>query len=318
MKQIEQAQEHAIGDVPVRSELAGAKLNLALHVTGQRADGYHTLESLVAFADYGDIVAAFPTSERTYVEVKGPFADSLSDTSPEANLVMRAAIALARASGRPRLPPRRLILIKRLPVAAGLGGGSADAAAVLRLLNREWQLGFSLEKLAAIAAPLGADVPMCVYSHPLIASGIGEETTPVSGLPALPVVIAHPGIAMPTPPVFARLANKDNPPLPPFPKRMNALLDIIFWLRRARNDLAAPAAGIDPAAAAAARQLTMDPECLFARMSGSGAAAFGIFASIAAAQRAARRIASARPDWWAAAAMTFPSENDGTKTELKA
>jgi 4-diphosphocytidyl-2-C-methyl-D-erythritol kinase len=307
VEELEQAIERAITETPGKSELAGAKVNLALHVTGRRADGYHNLESLVVFADFADVITAHPTDNHTSVQIKGPFADALADTPSESNLVMRAAAMLGRASGREHLAAYRLLLTKRLPVAAGLGGGSADAAAVLRLLNREWDLNYSEDKLVALAAALGADVPMCVISRPLIARGIGEDISLVAGLPALPLVIVHPGIPMPTPPVFARLKNAENAPLPPLPKRMGSLLDIIFWLRQARNDLAAPAAEINPLAAVPVKLLMSDPECLFARMSGSGAAAYGMFATIEAADRAVSRLRDAKPHWWMTSAMTRPS-----------
>src|SRR5690606_16007959 len=129
--------------------------------------------------DFSDVLTAGPSSERTRVIIKGPFADALTDMAPETNLVMRAAGELARASGRKTLPARRLTLTKRIPVAAGLGGGSADAAAALRLLNREWGVNLDEPALMALARKLGADVPMCVMSRPLIAKGTGEEITPV-------------------------------------------------------------------------------------------------------------------------------------------
>jgi 4-diphosphocytidyl-2-C-methyl-D-erythritol kinase len=301
------AVENAIGDDA--TELAAAKINLALHVTGRRTDGYHMIESLVAFADYGDIMGAAPAGDgRMRLSVKGEFAELLTrGTQPTDNLALRAADALAMAAGKGRPPATWLSLVKRIPVAAGLGGGSSDAAAALRLLNREWRLGLADADLAKVALGLGADVPMCLISRPLIARGIGEAITPIAGLPALPVVLAHPGVPVLTAAVFGKLEAGERTPLPPLPAKFSSLLDVIFWLRQARNDLSEPAEAVNKAAAAATKALMRDPDCLFARMSGSGAAAFGIFATLKAAEKAAERLRAAKPDWWVVAAKTLAS-----------
>lgn len=309
MESLKSAVEQALVGNTAATELASAKINLALHVTGRRADGYHQLETLAVFADFGDVVSATPSADgKMRLSVKGPFATRLAAETPAAdNIVIRAAGALVRAAGGQKLPPMRLSLAKRIPIGAGLGGGSADAAATLRLLDREWKLNLGPEKLAEIGIGLGADVPMCLASHPLVATGIGETLAPVTGMPALAVVLAHPGIVLSTAEVFAKLTDPERAPLPPLPPRFGATLDVIFWLRRARNDLAEAAAAVDRNAAAPARMLMTDPECLFARMTGSGAAAFGVFISMDAAERAAARLREARPAWWVAAAMTRPS-----------
>jgi 4-diphosphocytidyl-2-C-methyl-D-erythritol kinase len=220
-----------------------------------------------------------------------------------ANIVTRAAEALAAMIGRGSSV--QVTLTKRLPIAAGLGGGSADAAAVLRLLNRLWELQLADAQLAEIGVRLGADVPMCLVQQPLLASGIGEQVAPFSGMPALPVVLACPPVSVSTAAVFAALA-ADRPVagLPPLPARFGAPADVAGWLRQTRNDLAAPAAEVDRHAADAAEALGSDAGCLFARMSGSGAAAFGIFPSRTAAERAAARLRAAHPDWWVAATLT--------------
>jgi len=307
--EIAQAIEKAIVDDAGRSELAGAKINLALHITGRRADGYHLIESLVVFADYADVVSAAPSEDgRMRLTVKGPFAASLAGATQAAdNLTIGAATALAATAGRKKLPPMKLTLTKRIPIAAGLGGGSADAAAALRLLNREWGLKLGEAKLAEIGRTLGADVPMCVFSRPLVAKGIGEAITPVVGIPPLPIVLAHPGVAVSTTAVFAALGQAERSPLPALPKRFGSLLDVIGWLRQARNDLAGPAATVSKHASAAAKALISDTECLFARMSGSGAAAFGVFVTMDAAERAAARLREAKPGWWVITAKTRPS-----------
>jgi 4-diphosphocytidyl-2-C-methyl-D-erythritol kinase len=303
------AVQAAIGDTGTPTELAGAKINLALHVTGRRTDGYHLIESLVVFADYGDVVGAVPATDgRMRLVVSGALAAALNQsTVPADNLVIRAAGELVRAAGGKSLPPMKLSLLKRIPIAAGLGGGSADAAAALRLLDRLWRLDLGEAKLAEIGLTLGADVPMCLQSRPLVARGIGERITPVFGMPAMPIVLAQPRASVATAAVFRRLAEGERTPLPTMPARFKSLLDVIFWLRQARNDLTLPAAAVSKSAGAAAKALMRDPDCLFARMSGSGAAAFGIFASMAAAERAAARISEQKPNWWVAPMMTRPS-----------
>jgi 4-diphosphocytidyl-2-C-methyl-D-erythritol kinase len=303
---ITEAIGRAVGAAGDGAELARAKVNLALHVTGRRTDGYHLIESLVVFAEHADVVGVAQSgSRRMGLSVKGPFADALAEvTEPQDNLVIRAADDLARemASHRPR--PAKLVLTKRIPVAAGLGGGSADAAATLRLLGREWHFRGKDAGLAEIGLRLGADVPMCLASTPLIARGIGERIEPVAGVPPVPIVLARPPVVVRTPAVFARLGGGERPPLPRLPQRFGSILDLVFWLRQTRNDLEEPAGEVEKAARAAVSLLRADPDCMFARMSGSGAAAFGIFVSLAAAERAAERLAAARPTWWVTATMT--------------
>ncbi|HVZ13244.1 MAG TPA: 4-(cytidine 5'-diphospho)-2-C-methyl-D-erythritol kinase [Bauldia sp.] len=291
-------------DAPPTTELAPAKINLALHVLGRRTDGYHQLETLVTFADFTDVVTVAPSPDaRMHLALRGPFAGMLSEgTAPGSNLVIRAASELSRLAKS--APARRLTLTKRIPVAAGLGGGSADAAAALRLLMREWQLTLDDARLKAIALDLGADVPMCLSSRPLIARGIGGDITPVSALPALSVVIAQAPVAVRTAEVFAKLPRAERAPLPALPARFNSVYEVVFWLRQSRNDLSEPAEAVSKLAGSAARVVGRDPECLFARMSGSGAAAFGIFLTREAAERAAGRIKQAKPAWFVTAATT--------------
>lgn len=303
------AVEEAVGEGVPGSELAYAKINLALHVLGRRTDGYHQIESLVVFADLADVVSLAPSPDsRMHLTVKGPFAARLTEGTPPAdNLAIRAASELMRGAGRKPTPPTRLVLTKRIPIAAGLGGGSADAAAALRLLDREWGLNLGTTELNRICLRLGADVVMCLVSEPLVARGIGEQTSPAPGIPALPIVIAHPAVPVETRQVFAALTPAERSPMPPLPAKFATLLDVIFWLRQARNDLAEPAALVNKAAGSAAKALMRDPDCLFSRMSGSGAAAFGIFVTMDAAERAAARLREAKPGWFVAAAMTRAS-----------
>lgn len=304
MQPISDAVERALAAEGGLVEIAHAKINLALHVTGRRSDGYHNIETLAVFADYGDFVAGERLEAgRIGLAMEGPFADALAAGRLDENLVLRAAEALLARAPR-RIGPTGIALTKRLPLEAGLGGGSADAAATLRLLNRMWELGFTGADLAAVGAPLGADVPMCVHARPLVASGIGERVSPVAGVPELPVVLAFPGGGLPTPAVFAALERTSRPGLPPIPQRFASVLDFVFWLRQTRNDLARSAAEVSSLAGAAARALARDPDSLFARMSGSGTSAFGIFVTPKAAERAAERIAASHPGWWVVPATT--------------
>ena len=260
-------------------ERARAKLNLALHVTGRRADGYHLLDSLVAFAALGDTVALQPGPLSLTVE--GPFAGALA-AEGEDNLCLRAARAIGGAA--------RIRLTKVLPVASGIGGGSADAAAVLR--------GFHRMGLPLPSAPerLGADVPVCLAGQPARMRGVGERLDPVPALPALPVVLVNPGIALATPAVFAALQSRENPVLPePSWRDAAGFLD---YLGACRNDLEPPARGLAPVIGRVLQALRAQ-DALLARMSGSGATCFGIFARPERAAAAAAALA--REGWWAVA-----------------
>jgi 4-diphosphocytidyl-2-C-methyl-D-erythritol kinase len=269
---------------------ARAKINLALHVTGRRADGYHLLDSLVAFADVGDNITAEPATSLS-LHLTGPKSAGLSDTD---NLVLRAACALHPSLGA------RLTLDKHLPVASGIGGGSADAAATLHALSELWSLPLpNPETLLA----LGADVPVCLLGHSARMQGIGEEITPVT-LPRASIVLANPGVAVPTPQVFAALQSRSNralDPLPPLPD----VAALAAYLQTQRNDLQSAACTIAAAIDTTLTALQSQPDCLIARMSGSGATCFALFATAAAATNAATRLQSSHPKWWiAAAALT--------------
>jgi 4-diphosphocytidyl-2-C-methyl-D-erythritol kinase len=205
------------------------------------------------------------------------------------------------------MPPTQLVLTKRIPIAAGLGAGSSDAAATLRLLNRFWSIGFDNIRLAQIGIRLGADVPMCLDPRPVLARGIGERLTPVAGIPRLPIVLLHPSIPLPTAKVFGRLASAERPPLPPMPARFESVFAFVIWLRQTRNDLTEAAKAETGLADQAVKALASDPDCLFARMSGSGATAFGIFPKLSTAEKAAERIRQKRPNWWAVACETTAS-----------
>ena len=289
--------------VASKLESARAKVNLALHVTGRRTDGYHLLDSLVVFCELADTLEAVPREESAVgLSVDGRFADDLDRAGPPRdNLILRAADALIAAYPGRSLDGVRIVLTKRLPVAAGLGGGSADAAAALRLLGRLWGLAAEAETFAKIGIRLGADVPACLLSRPLKVEGIGERTTLAAGIPELPLVLVNPGIALPTRAVFRRLKSPDGTPMRPLPPRFKSLIEFAQWLRANRNDLSEPAEAEAKIVGTVVSAVASDPDCLIARMSGSGATVFGLFNSPAAAERAAARIQAAKPAWWVAA-----------------
>lgn len=288
------------------TEFAAAKVNLALHVTGRRPDGYHLLDTLAVFATIGDTLTATPAASLD-LAITGPFAPDLSQgTANGDNLVIRAARALADVAGASG-HGARLTLDKRLPVAGGIGGGSADAAAALRLLNRFWGLGLAPPALAAIGARLGADVPMCLLSRPLRATGVGEILTPVAGLPALPLVLVNPGVPVSTAEVFRRLRATEDEPLPALPAAFPGPAAVADWLAGAGNSLEAPALGLAPSIGEALTALRAGAGCLLGRMSGSGSTCFGIYPDGATAEAAAEAIRRARRGWWVASTLTGAS-----------
>ena len=273
-------------------ELAPAKINLALHVTGRRPDGYHELETLAVFTDYGDRLTVEP-AKRDHFSMHGAYAGHLP--GDDANLVVRAREALRQAGGAVHAPAVSIRLEKNLPIASGIGGGSSDAAAALRALARHWRLAD--DALAGTVAPtLGADVPMCLAARPLVARGVGERIAPVAGLPRLAVVLVNPGVEMSTPQVFSALARRDNPPLPALPAKRH-FQALAGWLAFTRNDLEAAALSIAPVIAESLAALRANGAA-FARMSGSGATCFGLYASQGAALSAAAAIRRGQPGWF--------------------
>jgi 4-diphosphocytidyl-2-C-methyl-D-erythritol kinase len=273
----------------MRTEFAPAKVNLALHVTGRRADGYHNLDSLVVFAGAGDRVTVQAHREQVF-DITGPQAAHLP-VSPE-NSVVRAAAAFGDARGV------RITLDKVLPVASGIGGGSADAAATLRALAAFW--GLPLPGADAVLA-LGADVPVCLAGRPARMAGIGESVLPLAHtLPPAWLVLANPGVAVSTPDVFKAMITRDNPPLPDTIPHWNDAGALAAFLRGQRNDLEGPATAIAPVIADVKAALGAQRGCLLARMSGSGATCFGLFGDAGAASGAATDIRAAHPGWWVA------------------
>lgn len=289
----------------VLAERARAKINLYLHVTGRRADGYHLLDSLFVFADLHDLVEAAPAPDLT-LAVTGPFAAPLCGSVAD-NHVLQAARALAADAG---IAPRAALrLTKRLPVASGLGGGSADAAAALRLLNRLWGLDYGPDRLAAIGAGVGADVPAAVVSRPLRVGGVGERLEPVQGLPPLFVVLVNPGVALATVDVFRRLRSDGRPFSAAYDGSFASDADAFLTsLQGLNNDLEAAAIGLAPVVAEALDALRAIPHCRLARMSGSGATCFGLFTGELEARVAAAAL-SARHGWWSWAGPLSESDH---------
>lgn len=272
------------------TEHAPAKLNLYLHVIGQGDDGLHRLDSLVVFAAVGDVVHAAP-ADTLALSLTGPFAPALQGEAD--NLVLRAARALATEVGRSA--QAHLMLDKRLPVASGIGGGSSDAAATLRALCRLWRRAADPAALGRIARALGADVPVCLATRPLRMGGIGERLEPAPALPDCGVVLVNPGVAIATPSVFRARTGAYSTPVG-LPARWNDAAAMAADLRQCRNDLETPARSLCPAIDGVLSALAAQPGCLLARMSGSGATCFGLFATPEIAAEAAPRLM--RDGWW--------------------
>ncbi len=269
-------------------ELAPAKLNLALHVRARRADGYHAIETLFAFVADGDTLRVEPAETPRFV-VSGPFGAGLDGEAD--NLVTRAVAAFARDAAA--VPPLSIELVKRLPVASGIGGGSADAAAALRVCAAISGVAADDPRVVSVAAALGSDVPACLLGRTAIGSGRGEALVPVSGLAGTPVLLVNPGVAVSTAPVFARWDGVDRGPLPTG--------DAWAIARDGRNDLAAPAQAVAPVIGDVLAALGALDGVTLLRMSGSGATCFALFGDMAARDRGADAIRAAHPGWWALA-----------------
>jgi len=274
---------------------APAKVNLTLHVVGRRPDGYHLLDSLVVFAGLGDTVTARPADGLSLV-VDGPTASALP---PGENIVLVAARRLAEESGHPG--GAALHLTKRLPVAAGIGGGSADAAATLLALSRLWGIDLPAARMQALALSIGADVPVCLAGRPTRMQGVGETLSPAPALPPAWLLLVNPLVPLATPAVFkARTGPFTDPdPLLDPPADADALAQA---LAARRNDLTEAAVAIAPVVGEMLAAIAALPGCRLARMSGSGATCFGLFATEAEARAAADRLGAGHPGWWVAPA----------------
>ncbi len=272
---------------------APAKVNLTLHVVGRRDDGYHLLDSLVAFADVGDLLT-FRAADDLTLTVDGPFADQVRDLG-EANLVLRAARALAAKAGI--VPKAAIHLTKGLPVASGIGGGSADAAATLIGLMELWQLELLPSDLIELGLALGADVPVCLRGRATLVGGIGDVLNPAPNLPPCWLLLVRPGVPLSTPAVF-KARDGEFSSAYPLTKRPADVQELVGALKIRRNDLTDAALSLAPVVGEALAAIEAAPGCLLSRMSGSGATCFGLFADEAEARAAADSIASAHPDWW--------------------
>ncbi len=279
-------------------ELAPAKINFALHVTGRRENGYHDLDMLVAFADgIGDRLTVDPSPTDSFA-ITGPMAVHLAADGD--NLVTRARDGFRTLTGWAE--PVAITLEKQLPVASGIGGGSADAAATLRALCR--LSGHDPAALADLALSLGADVPMCLLGQPAHISGIGETIRPVALGHRYGLLLVNPGVAVSTPSVFRALERRDNPRLPDLPTGLAADAFAAFLATSTRNDLEAPARQLAPVIGDVLAELGTLAGTRLARMSGSGATCFGLFDDAENAEAAAAGIQVRHPDWWVAAGVT--------------
>ena len=285
--------------MPLLHEFAPAKLNLYLHVTGRKTDGYHELDSLVAFASIGDEVGLRKAQEFRF-RVTGAQANVLTQDSEE-NLVVKAAQSLAEMTGHAL--DMHIVLAKKLPVASGIGGGSSDAAAALRLLAQHWGLAADDPRLMQTAMRLGQDVGVClrVENKYMTASGV----LPADKLPRADIVLINPGKGLSTPAVFKEYKESGAAfsPLSRLQITPRNLDELIAALKIRTNDLYAPACRLMPEIAEIIAVLDATPECLLARMSGSGATCFGIYSDAAAARSAAAQIRAIRPRWWVEAGV---------------
>lgn len=280
-----------------KTAFAPAKVNLFLHVGPPGRDGYHPICSLMAFADVGDLVGAYET-EALELSLRGPFARDLVATDD--NLVLKAARALIAEAKRP-VRPFGVSLDKRLPVAAGLGGGSSDAGAALRLLREAIAPDLDDNRLEGVAARLGADGAACLWGRPVLAEGGGERLSPAPRLPAVDAVLANPGVPVSTAEVYRRFdaAGRfgDVTP-PPIAEAFEEVRELAAWLSRQRNDLEPAAIETAPEVGVVLQALADEPECLLARVSGSGGTCFALCASDIEAESLAERLQALAPSWW--------------------
>lgn len=273
--------------------VAPAKVNLYLHVVGRRSDGYHLLDTLMVFTELGDGLTV-ETANKLTLETDGPFVASLPDDHDD-NLVMKAARKLAEAAGiRPRA---RIRLTKNLPVSAGLGSGSSDAAATLKALSRLWDIASDKVDLPALALTLGADVPACLVAEPQFVGGIGEELTPAPRLPAVDILLVNPGVQLSTPSVFGARRGGFSPDAR-FTETPRDVRDLAVLLKERENDLTEAASRLSPIVRDVIGAIEKTPGCRLARMSGSGATCFGLFDDAETAERAKEQLE--RYDWWCA------------------
>lgn len=273
---------------------APAKINLALHVTGRRNDGYHLLDSLVVFAGFGDKISIRPAAIDSF-HMSGPYGHALPADS--SNLVLKARDSLRREFSEKGFPVA-IKLEKHLPIASGIGGGSSDAAATLRALIDLWGIEISSPNLTRLGLALGADLPMCLLGKPLIARGIGEELEPIAKFPRLPILLANNGAAVSTPQVFGALKKRDNSGLPVLPE-LQTISDVCAYLNGTHNHLFPATMELVPSLNDTMSAL-QSTQPLLVRMSGSGATCFAIYQSDEAATAAALKLRATHPLWFIA------------------
>ncbi len=275
--------------MPQLIENAWAKVNLCLHITGKRADGFHLLESLVVFPKFGDVLQV-SESDCLSLTIDGPFSKGLSTSN---NLVLQAANLLATNRGA------AIRLTKNLPIFSGIGGGSSDAAATLRILSQYWKI--ALPKYTEIQK-LGADVPVCMSHSSQIMRGTGEVLSPISGLPEFAILMVNSGLPVSTSEIFAALPCTDNPKMEPF-DAFESFEDMVEYLKRQRNDMQTAASELAQEITSIIKTLERFPDCAMARMSGSGGTCFGLFKTLQLAKIACCEIESKHPEYWVAAAI---------------
>ncbi|MEE2567476.1 4-(cytidine 5'-diphospho)-2-C-methyl-D-erythritol kinase [Hyphobacterium marinum] len=278
------------------SQFAPAKVNLTLHAGPVRDDGYHPLDSLVVFADWGDHLAAV-ASDKLELTLSGEGAEQLEAEGN--NLVLRAAEALRKAARLPVFAGAKLHLTKAIPMGAGLGGGSSDAAATLRALNRLWHLDWPLDRLIPVAAEIGSDVPACLHARPLRMTGRGEIIEALKVWPVLDAVLCLPGLQVPTGKVFAAFDTGEPTALPPpgdLPSAKTAK-DALAVAAAGRNDLERAAISVEPRIGNVLAALNGAPAARLAGLSGSGSTCWALFDSRAQAKTAAEALAAAHPEW---------------------
>ena len=272
------------------TEHASAKINLFLHVGDKRADGFHPLQSLAVFTAMGDVLSMEPGFGLS-LTIEGPFAKGLDGEGD--NLVLRAARALDTQGAK-------LTLTKNLPVASGIGGGSADAAAALRGLNQLWNLDRNEAVLRDLAAGLGSDIPACVLSASCFMEGRGEVLRAAQSMPRVPMLLVNPGVAVPTKDAFAALGERSGVEMALPRGNFADTADLLRFLETTRNDLEEPARRIQPVIGDVLQAIAKLPGALMTRMSGSGATCFGIFADDDCCRRAAETLKTRQPGWWIA------------------
>ncbi len=269
--------------------MARAKINLCLHITGQRPDGYHNLDSIVVFPKIGDLLEITPARDLS-LSIDGPFA---AGVPVEENSIIRAAQLMPNRQGA------RIKLTKNLPHAAGIGGGSSDAATAVKLFAKLWDI--PLPNVASILS-LGADVPVCMSDIAQHMQGVGEVLEPIISLPEFSIVLVNCGIAVPTSEIFNGLKSKDNPKIDPF-SRFETPAEFFDFLGRQRNDMQHAAFELVPETASVINTLQKRTGCKLARMSGSGATCFGLFETQNQAGQAAQSIIEDNPEWWVVAGL---------------